>query len=571
MASTVVTLRIRVNAPGGGDEIAEFQVDRASFIARARTMADAFTDLTPDTTRSVDIKLPAPLSRASVVVVIRTLQDRQWPGFDRATGLFWKDTPPDEKLTHWNAAVLADYIGFVELVGFYIIAFASALKNFGGREWFIIRMNRGTKRPLSSSSEVSDTKRFRRADPRAFLKGCVSCGHDAVGTCAKCQFLFVCSPACLALVHAQCYAFTVIPTSLTDNNETFNLFDYATSYIEETILTMAPFTQSSDIVQMGWQNALEVYALLANGPMPQLYATAPDYFYYNLTIDGLLRRGPRAATDPLSLLSPLDHVKSGHRSPNFGSDWAICAAAHVGRIDVVQMLIGDRRVDPAAGNRAIILASTNGHVDVVKLLIKHVRVDPSTDDNAPIRRASEKGHAEVVQLLIADKRTNPSANRDYAIRFACENGHDSVVAILLKDTRVDPSIDGNIAIRQATRLGRTEVVRLLLKDGRADPTVYDNTSLSYAAGEGHADIVQLLLADPRVDPSAKESYALYIASANGHIDSVKALLSHPRIRPEASNNRAITSASSAGRIEIVALLKKALLDRGLSIPDTVKL
>ena len=65
----------------------------------------------------------------------------------------------------------------------------------------------------------------------------------------------------------------------------------------------------------------------------------------------------------------------------------------------------DEGVDPSAqDNRAIRWASYNGHIEVVKLLLTDKRVDPSADDNIAIRWASENGHTEVVKLLLTDKR-----------------------------------------------------------------------------------------------------------------------------------------------------------------------
>ena len=50
---------------------------------------------------------------------------------------------------------------------------------------------------------------------------------------------------------------------------------------------------------------------------------------------------------------------------------------------------------------------------------------------------------EVVKLLLTDKRVNPSANNNFAIRWASRNGHTKVVKLLLADERVDPSANDN--------------------------------------------------------------------------------------------------------------------------------
>jgi hypothetical protein len=93
-------------------------------------------------------------------------------------------------------------------------------------------------------------------------------------------------------------------------------------------------------------------------------------------------------------------------------------------------------------------------------------VDPGADDNYAISWAAEKGHLEVVKLLLEDKRVDPGDCDNYAIRWAAENGHLEVVKVLLKDKRVDPGASDNYAIRWAAEKGHLEVVKLLKKDPR---------------------------------------------------------------------------------------------------------
>ena len=56
---------------------------------------------------------------------------------------------------------------------------------------------------------------------------------------------------------------------------------------------------------------------------------------------------------------------------------AIQLASGYGRVDVVDLLLKDERVNPNAGeNFSIIEASANGHVDVVRLLLNHEDINP---------------------------------------------------------------------------------------------------------------------------------------------------------------------------------------------------
>ena len=92
--------------------------------------------------------------------------------------------------------------------------------------------------------------------------------------------------------------------------------------------------------------------------------------------------------------------------------------------------------------------------------------DPEAIDNFAIRWACQYGHVQVVRMLLGDKRADPSANNNSAIRWASSEGHVDVVRMLLADKRVDPSAEGNNAIRWARDKGHVQVVQLLLQSKR---------------------------------------------------------------------------------------------------------
>ena len=109
-------------------------------------------------------------------------------------------------------------------------------------------------------------------------------------------------------------------------------------------------------------------------------------------------------------------------------------------------------------------AIKQGKVEKVKALLKDKRhnVSPSYYDNWPIGFASFNGHVEIVKVLLKDKRVDPSDKENIAIRLASMNGHLEIVKALLKDSRVDPSDDDNCAIRWATSNGKVEVPEMLV-------------------------------------------------------------------------------------------------------------
>ena len=113
-------------------------------------------------------------------------------------------------------------------------------------------------------------------------------------------------------------------------------------------------------------------------------------------------------------------------------------AARDGKIDIIKVLLKDKRVDPAArNNHAIAWAAENGHYDVVKFLMADKRVNPSDDNNYAIRKATQNGHYDIFKLLMEDERVNPAGENNYILRWAINNEHYPIVDILLtKDVRV---------------------------------------------------------------------------------------------------------------------------------------
>jgi hypothetical protein len=81
------------------------------------------------------------------------------------------------------------------------------------------------------------------------------------------------------------------------------------------------------------------------------------------------------------------------------------------------MLLNDMRVDPAdKSNSAFVKACKNGRIEVVKLLLTDKRIDPTIPNfdgmsnrflnlrRQGIKMAQKNGHKEVVELLMQDSR-----------------------------------------------------------------------------------------------------------------------------------------------------------------------
>lgn len=82
---------------------------------------------------------------------------------------------------------------------------------------------------------------------------------------------------------------------------------------------------------------------------------------------------------------------------------ALRTAAADGHVAVVNVLLDDNRVDPAASNsEALQRATINGHIDVVRALLRDGRVDPTVNKRKYISKALKNGHSDVVCLLTTD-------------------------------------------------------------------------------------------------------------------------------------------------------------------------
>ena len=89
----------------------------------------------------------------------------------------------------------------------------------------------------------------------------------------------------------------------------------------------------------------------------------------------------------------------------------------------------------------IILSSSFGHIDIVRLLLTYEEVNPSDRFNAAICYAAEKGFIDIVKLLLEDKRIN--MNLDGAIVLACTKGHFDIYDLFLKYKTIKTNRSGD--------------------------------------------------------------------------------------------------------------------------------
>ena len=178
---------------------------------------------------------------------------------------------------------------------------------------------------------------------------------------------------------------------------------------------------------------------------------------------------------------------------------ALSAAAYCGDVDMLDLLVGDERIDLKGSERALLRGSARrGDASMIGWLLGRPEIDPGAGNNEAIRLAAAEGHVEVVKLLLGDANVDPGVEENSAIRVAAGRGHTEVVALLLDDPRVDPSDRSNDAVLSAAEYGHPDALALLLADPRVDPTDQNNWPLKWAVMKGHPSTVALLLADSRV-------------------------------------------------------------------------
>lgn len=141
----------------------------------------------------------------------------------------------------------------------------------------------------------------------------------------------------------------------------------------------------------------------------------------------------------------------------------------------------DEPLDPM-GWTALTTAAAQGHADVVRwLLDAGARPDVVGDDTA-LTVAARRGYDAVVELLVGDQRVdvNHRDGRGFtALMSASLRGHDDVVAILLARDDLQANAadaDGRTALIWAASAGHEGIARRLA----ADPRV----AVTHAASDG---------------------------------------------------------------------------------------
>lgn len=196
---------------------------------------------------------------------------------------------------------------------------------------------------------------------------------------------------------------------------------------------------------------------------------------------------------------------------------------HLGTVKTIQAYPSMSNIDLTC------LLIKNNHLKALEMYWK--TSSPAADNNIAIRRASRAGHVEIVKLLLQDKRVDPSANSSEAISDAIKIGNMEIVNLLLQDERVNPSADENEGMFWAIENGYKEFVKILLQNKRFDPSVKDNKVIYQAIRCNCLEIVKLTLQDPRVDPRDKNCKIIHLAFTKDNKEVIELFLQHEKVNP----------------------------------------
>lgn len=115
------------------------------------------------------------------------------------------------------------------------------------------------------------------------------------------------------------------------------------------------------------------------------------------------------------------------------------------------------------------LAVSNGQVEVVKLLLTDKRINPASGMSDPLRAAVKNDHSKLIEILLADGRSDPT----HGFLSAAEEGHLKWVKYFMEVYNIDPSTQDDLALKRSSFFEYFDVVDYLLLDDRVNWEVMD--------------------------------------------------------------------------------------------------
>lgn len=256
--------------------------------------------------------------------------------------------------------------------------------------------------------------------------------------------------------------------------------------------------------------------------------------------------------------------------PSIDRSYALTGAAAYGSPEVLQILLNDKRVDPAQQEDAFGEAAGNGRLDNMRFLLSNERTRTVIDDESlwesAFRLAIINDEIEAAQLVLDEASKaevilyegGGDAGLYDMIRDALEYSNLKTLQYLVDEQYVETGDDD--WIKYSIDQDRPEVFRLLL--GREEPSEY----LEYAAREGGEEIVALILEDQEL--SEKDVLtAVRVALQSQSYDALRVLVADSRavgvadIIVTALNKRGFQLGEGSELLSIIADMRTLDLSR----------
>jgi ankyrin repeat protein len=188
--------------------------------------------------------------------------------------------------------------------------------------------------------------------------------------------------------------------------------------------------------------------------------------------------------------------------PSSRQNLALRTLSYIGNKELVEILLQNPKLNMNANfNDSLCLACSTGRLDVVDLLLKDGRLDPTIpssifpDDlgNNALETACAYGHLSVVQLLLNDPRVDPSSNDCLAVTLAAGNGHSNILERLLQDQRVVSNCRPHEALIEAILEDHEECIRILLTNEGINSYECKSNAIQLAIERKYYSVIKYLL------------------------------------------------------------------------------
>ncbi|KAJ3322563.1 hypothetical protein HDV06_002940 [Boothiomyces sp. JEL0866] len=179
-------------------------------------------------------------------------------------------------------------------------------------------------------------------------------------------------------------------------------------------------------------------------------------------------------------------LKNPRVDPSDNDNSAMTLARDAGYKDVVQSLLNNPKV-------ALLAAFESQDQDKITALVSSADFAPQFKNNYAIRMASTNGYVSIVESLLGDKRVNPAANGNQALLGAIKNGHERIVEMLLNDFRVNISNQERLIFKTCCEYNRVKILYQMMNDKRFNPEDVVSEGLLAATMRGNLEIVDALL------------------------------------------------------------------------------